>query len=285
MRQLKSEWIKFRSLKINWWFLVIMTIGAIVGPFLYAFSQAEIVKKSQELPQANITPVWDVVTGFVQLFMLFALILVVLTIVQEYQYGTIQVSLFTEPNRSVFFLTKLVFGCLITTVIYCLTTVIGFIAAFLGQRGYLTKQSFFEAFSDQAGFIYGQALMGLLLTVMLIVGISFLFKSSTPTILSYFLVFFVVNNILLVALMQSIGNATTPNLLYWIVAFSPAMCLDVLMKGTFNNNMTSLAQIADKLEMPINSDQYFVLALVIYATITLVILGVSFVLFKTKDVK
>jgi ABC-type transport system involved in multi-copper enzyme maturation permease subunit len=269
---------------MNWWIISIMTIIAVVGPTLLAFMQTVAFDSSKKAPEPKLNIVWDSVGSFTQFYMLFAIILVIMMVVQEYQFGTMQIALITHANRVTYFLSKLTFAGLVTAVTYGFTTFIGFIGAYIGQRGMLTKQSFFELFTEYAGLIYGRALLAVLLTTVIMVGLSFLFKSSMATILTYCFVFFVLNNILLLALNQTLGDATGPNLMYWLVAFAPAMCLDVLMQGTFSGSMHVLSPITGALNMPITQDQYLIITAIVYAVMALISVTIALIMFKKQNI-
>jgi hypothetical protein len=294
MNQLNSEWIKFRSLKSNWIVLGIMLLASMVGPGMAAYTTSpfraqQIAFKVKIDWEYNAT--WDTVSNFTQGYIIFAAILVILMTSQEFHFGTIQVAVFTHPNRVSYYGWRLAFVSIITVVSYIATTFAGFAAAYIGQRGLVTDQPFFTEFFECAGLVYGQVLLAVWLTMIIIAGLVFIFRSSTPAILTFFAIYFVVPTVLLVVFETSSYNwylepvkITSIPVLLWVIAYLPSTCFDSLMGGLFDHVSMSLGNFAENFNLSFSADQYFITTAIVYGLIALAVALAGCWVFKRHDI-
>jgi hypothetical protein len=271
-----------------------MLLASVVGPGMAAYTTSPF-RAEQIAAGVKITwdynATWDTVSNFTQGYIIFAAILVILMTSQEFHFGTIQVALFTHPNRIVYYIWRLVFVSIFTVVSYITTTFAGFAAAYIGQRGLVTDQPFFNEFFEYAGLVYGQVLLTVWLTMLIVAGLVFIFKSSTPAILTFFAIYFVIPSVLSTVFVTSSFSlylepekVTSIPFLLWVIAYLPSTCFDSLTGGLFDNASLILKDFTENFNLSFSADQYFITTAVIYSLITLAVISVGCWLFKKRDI-
>ncbi|MDR3069986.1 MAG: hypothetical protein LBU38_03135 [Propionibacteriaceae bacterium] len=190
-RVLRSEQIKFFTLRSTWWTLGAMTLACIgVGtlmPLFLASGKSLDASQTGELKGVIIANLIAMATT--QLGLLFMVALAVLVITNEYSSGMIRSTLVAVPRRLPVLATKTV---LISLVSFLVTMVIVVISAFL-TLAVLNSDGLDANFNDPAAwrmllsaplFVTGLALIGL--------GIGFMVRSTAAGITAAFALIYVV---------------------------------------------------------------------------------------------
>ncbi|MEI8238248.1 MAG: ABC transporter permease [Actinomycetota bacterium] len=118
IRALRSEWIKMRTLAMNW----VLTIVAIVFPLVITLITALVRGKDAEFDMRNLL---DVLTGTSRVSVLLLMVVAAVTITNEYAYGTIRPTFAAMPKRGHVMAAKAVLVVIYAMVVQALVVLVG----------------------------------------------------------------------------------------------------------------------------------------------------------------
>ena len=176
-RLVRSEWIKFRSIRSTWWcyaILVALTIGlgALIGVSAPVMGLPEGADVTQEIANRQIVLLSTSSVGFT---VLVAAVLGVLIITGEYGTGQVRSTFTADPGRTGAVLAKAVVLAVATFVVSAVATWIGvvLVSVFQAEKGVhadLADPSVFMPILGSSVFVTGIALLAF--------GIGLLVRSS-----------------------------------------------------------------------------------------------------------
>ncbi|HEX3789606.1 MAG TPA: ABC transporter permease subunit [Pseudonocardiaceae bacterium] len=166
LRVIKSEWLKFRSLRSSYYSLIAAVVCMIGFGCLFAAVTAARWSDFRPAERANFDPTSVSLRGFF-LVQLIVGVLGVLVVTGEYSTGMIRSSLSAAPHRLPVLWAKAIVFALVTFVV---TTVSAFIAFFAGQA--ILSSQHLETTLSAPGVLRAVIGTGLYLTVVGLLGVA-----------------------------------------------------------------------------------------------------------------